>query len=145
MVKCLLRDKTMVSDFPLVVRVTRTRGGGGGDTTQLDTHKLHVLNWNHGPYLVTITAGRQFQWRRALDGKPLGLPKDTFDYISMTGETLRARIRPGNELTFLVEDNKTTIGGVQNSITFMGPREEAFTLRLIPLRDALEMGKTHLS
>ena len=58
---------------------------------------------------------------------------------------MRVRIRPGNELTFLVEDTETGIGGTQNSITFLGPREEAFSLRLIPLRDALDMGKTHLA
>ncbi len=133
------RGSDTISDFPLVFRVWRQT-----EPTLLDTDKLHVLNWNHEPIMITITAGRQFQWRRAIDGKPLGVPKDYFDYLSMTGEKLRARIRIGNEMTFRVEDTDTTIGGTHNSITFLGPREEAFTVRLIPLRDSLEMGKTHL-
>lgn len=130
-----------MSDFPLVFRVWRTRSD---EPTLLDTAKLIVLNWDHAPILWTITAGRQFQARHAITKAAQGVPQDTFDFLTMNGERLRARIRNDNTLKFDVEDPETGIRSVQDSVTFMGPREEAFCMRLIPLRDALEMRKTHL-
>lgn len=135
----MLRDGDVVSDYPLVFRVWRQT-----EATQLDTDKLYVLNWQHVPVLVTITAGRRFQWRNPLTSKPLGAPRAYFEYMSPVGEKLRAHVRPGNALSFVVEDADTTIGDVHDSITFLGPREESFTVRLVPLRDMLESEKIHL-
>lgn len=126
-------DNTLVSDVPLIFRVTRQL-----ENTTLDTTTLHVLDWQHHVTTVQVTPDHKFRINNASEAT-LWMP-----FMSLDGAKMWARIREGQSHQFLVMDAASSQVTPEDMLSFLGPNEIFAHARLIMVKDVLEARKLNV-